>query len=155
MPDTDTGVFTVRFPQVVGQIRLNIGITAANRPDDPSGIGRRFLAIWDTGSNKTVISPRVALSLQLESIGTSNLEDARGKGKTNKHLVNLFLPNGIMLPEVTVGVVVNDLLKADALIGMDVISLGDSSISTHGAKTVLSFRYPALGGVDYQKERSG
>ena len=37
------------------------------------------------------------------------------------------------------------------LIGMDVISLGDFSLSNHEGKTTLSFRVPSMGGMDYTK----
>ena len=82
------------------------------------------------------------------------MEDASAEGPTNKYLVNLFLPNRLALAGLTVGVTPRD-MRIDVLIAMDVISRGDCSISTHGGRTVLSFRCPPLGGIDYESEQIG
>lgn len=42
----------------------------------------------------------------------------------------------------------------DLIIGMDIISNGDLSVSNYKGKTMLSFRMPSLGCVDYQKDLS-
>ena len=40
----------------------------------------------------------------------------------------------------------------DVLIGMDIISKGDFSISNYGGHTVFSFRSPSMGTTDYAEQ---
>jgi len=41
----------------------------------------------------------------------------------------------------------------DVLIGMDVITIGDFSITNFGAEAIFSFRIPSQGHVDYVQAR--
>lgn len=66
------------------------------------------------------------------------------------YAINLFLPNQVAFQfvKVTEGV----LSGFDLLIGMDVITTGDFSITNVGGKTTFSFRVPSVKEVDFVKE---
>jgi hypothetical protein len=61
-----------------------------------------------------------------------------------------MLPNsvGFVNLEVTLG----QLYGADVLLGMDIITSGDFSITNVGGRTVFSFRVPSITAVDFVKE---
>ena len=97
--------------------------------------------IWDTGARGSVITKQVIDQLGLQSIDRIPVETANGVRESNVYLVNIHLPSavGFKALRVTEG----DLLGADVLIGMDIIGLGDFSI-THeaGDRLVMSYRTP-------------
>jgi hypothetical protein len=64
--------------------------------------------------------------------------------------VDFVLPNGVQIQtEVTS---CDSLGNCDALIGMDIITLGDFSISNYGKKTTFSFRIPSVRKIDFTKK---
>ncbi|MEH0154034.1 retroviral-like aspartic protease family protein [Limibacter armeniacum] len=111
---------------------------------------QEFTALWDTGASGTVISKRAAQMLNLKPVGRIQVNHANGTDIKNRYLVNLFLPNeiGFSLVSVTEGV----LQGFDLLIGMDVITRGDFSITNYEGKTTFSFRIPSMNEVDYVQE---
>lgn len=76
----------------------------------------------------------------------SALEDAE------TYLVNIGLPNGVQfgMLKVTKG---NLGASVDVLVGMDVITQGDFSITNQG-NTVFSFRIPSAHTVDFVKQQN-
>ena len=152
MPKPPFGAFTVEFPTVVDRIVLDIGISAEfARNEVPKPIGP-FKALLDTGANRTVLSPRTILALALEPKGKpASQHDPRGKRMSTQYGVNIFLPNGVAIAKLTVGDSEGE-MRDDAVLGMDVISQGDWSISNNGGKTKFSFRIPSLGASDFAQE---
>lgn len=77
----------------------------------------------------------------------SALEDAE------TYMVNIGLPNGVQFAMVKVA---KGRLGAgaDVLIGMDIISQGDFSITNQNGKTVFSFRIPSAHTVDFVKQHN-
>lgn len=66
----------------------------------------------------------------------------------NSYLVNVYLPNMVAIP----GLVVSEfeeIAQFGMIIGMDVIALGDFSITNHGNETWASFRVPSVDHIDY------
>jgi predicted aspartyl protease len=110
----------------------------------------QFTALWDTGASGTVISKAVVDKLALKPIGKSKVFHANGESIVNVYAINLFLPNQVAFQfiKVTEGV----LSGFDLLIGMDIITIGDFSISNVGGKTTFSFRVPSIKEVDFVKE---
>lgn len=108
-------------------------------------------AIWDTGATGTVISSRVANKLGLSPIGVTTIQHANGTSDVNKYLINVGLPNGMGFAfiEVTEG---NFNETFDVLIGMDIISKGDFSISNCKGNTCFSFRIPSLDKIDFVED---
>jgi len=58
-------------------------------------------AMWDTGSDVTVISPRVVQQLGLKTLGYEDV-DGIGAQKGTKHYCHIGLPDGTILTEVEV-----------------------------------------------------
>ena len=110
----------------------------------------QFVGLWDTGASGTVISKAVVDKLDLKPVGKSKVFHANGESIVNVYAINLFLPNqvGFQFVKVTEGV----LSGFDLLIGMDIITTGDFSITNVGGKTTFSFRVPSVKEVDFVSE---
>ena len=127
--------------------------SSSPKPPNPTDIGaKKFNAIWDTGATGTVISQRVIDECSLKPIGVERVNTASQKDVlTTAYLTCIFLPNKLIIPELRVikGIIAGG---ADVLIGMDIISRGDFSITNYKGKTVFSFRMPSGGTIDYVKQ---
>lgn len=140
--------------------RFDLGTPGANRPCSLISIinplnGRRvddIPAVWDTGSTCSI----VVISL-LESLGVQphgNMPNVHGGGEHNADLyrVKFCLENRI---DVNESIEVMGWNRIDgmcgALIGMDIIKLGDFSITSAEQRVCISFRYPSLHEIDYMK----
>lgn len=108
-----------------------------------------FDALWDTGATASVISLEVATRLELLSEGTAKVFHAQGSKHVPKHFVNLGLPNKVQVRGVKV---LEGILKGcDALIGMDIINLGDFAVTNRDGVTMLSFQMPSVSHIDFVK----
>jgi hypothetical protein len=86
----------------------------------------------------------------LKPIGATVISTASGVRQTHTYLINVLLPNHVGIT----GLVVSecDNIAGDnigALIGMDIISQGDFSITNVDRKTCVSYRIPSVSIVDY------
>lgn len=117
----------------------------------PHPVFKGFKAIWDTGASGSVISSRVVAALNLQPSGRVQMQTANGEAPANTYLVNIKLPNGVGFAAVRVieAVLVGN---EDALIGMDIIGIGDFSITCADGRTCMSFRLPSLKRIDYVEE---
>jgi hypothetical protein len=109
-----------------------------------------FEAIWDTGATGSVITQKVVDALQISPIGLTMVGGVNSSQLSQEYLVNFVLPSqvGIRAVRVTLGQLPGGL---EALIGMDIINLGDLHISNVGGNTVMSFRVPSLEVIDFVK----
>lgn len=83
----------------------------------------------------------------------------------NTYLVDIALPNRILLPGVRVSECAEQNGRFDMIIGMDIISLGDFAITGQGQRRMVSFCLPSISVIDYanalrmadeaQKRRNG
>jgi hypothetical protein len=105
-------------------------------------------AIWDTGATGTSITSSVVRRLGLTPTGGTNVSTANGVVFQNTYTIDVGLPNGVIIRGI-VATEVSSLAGADALIGMDIITLGDFSITNHNGNTCMSFRIPSLHEIDY------
>lgn len=101
-------------------------------------------AIWDTGAYGSVISPRVAQELGLMPVGVKPIQTANGTYEAYAYVVDMMLPNKLVIRGVEVSE--SDLKVCDALIGMDIISMGDMKI-TNKPTTKFIFRIPSEGDI--------
>ena len=109
-----------------------------------------FLAIWDTGATNTVITENVVNACGLKPIGMARVNTANGQADCPVFLINLLLPSNVGFHHLRV--TQGQLIGADVLIGMDVITRGDFTVTNKDAKTVVSFRMPSSQCIDFVKE---
>lgn len=107
--------------------------------------------IWDTGATGSVITKKVAASLGLIETGMAQVNTANGIANQKTYTVDIKLPNNVIIQ----GVIVTeaDALSGgcDSLVGMDIITLGDFSITNHKGQSCFSFRIPSGHEIDYVK----
>lgn len=115
--------------------------------------------IWDTGATGSCITKKVSNSLGLIPTGAKDVHTAAGLVKQNSYEVNIYLPNKLIIPFVTVSeceaLTSDPNEQIEVLIGMDIISLGDFCVTNHNGKTCMSFRIPSLHKIDYNKYSNG
>ena len=109
------------------------------------------MAIWDTGATSSCISPKLVKELGLHATKMVKVGGINNSKKNcNMYLVDFRLPNGVVVRGEVVG---TQMAGADVLIGMDVISTGDSAISHDKSGNMsMSFIVPPTGKtVDFCK----
>ena len=81
---------------------------------------------------------------------------AGGKSSNNTYLVNIALPNNVMVHHVRVTEIqlipddnASDDEQPQLLIGMDIIGLGDFAVTNVNSRTTFSFRIPAVEEIDF------
>lgn len=109
----------------------------------------KVIALWDTGATGSCISADVVRKLSLIPTGKKNISTPAGISVVNTYLVDITLPNNVKIN----GIEVCDSEIGDqglgALIGMDIINLGDFAVSNFDGKTTFSFRTPSVHETDY------
>jgi hypothetical protein len=105
-------------------------------------------AIWDTGAMRSTISTQIAEELKLIPLGQTRVCHADGESICNYYVVNLLLPNRIEIKMLMVNE--GKLTDTDMLIGMDVISLCDFTITNPGPETKFSFQVPSTLDIDFE-----
>jgi predicted aspartyl protease len=155
-PQPRINVFTTIFNGLAREIINNCGISLPfdgrlNTGETPPKVSP-VKALWDTGATGSAITPAVAKSLGLIPTTKANVQHADGISLQNVYLVNIYLPNNVVVPFVKVTECKNFIGNFDIIIGMDIISIGDFAITNVGQKTTFSFRIPSLKTIDYVKE---
>lgn len=154
--------FTTRYPGRVRVLLTKVGVcspfTAEETKNRQVKLGE-YVAIWDTGATHSAITRVIADDLGLKPTGIVEVHHARGKSSTNTYLVNISLPNKVMMGQVRVTEVelIPDANSAEkdqpqVLIGMDIIGMGDFAVTNVNSKTVLSFRTPSAKEIDFVPE---
>lgn len=143
--------FTLTSPGLLRAIVTNARISAAFSPLSapiPTPPLRPFQAIWDTGATASVISQRVIDECVLKPVGVTDVATVAGVSLSKVYLINIFLPNEVGFPNVTV--TQGNMGKIDVLIGMDLINRGDFALTHQHGNTVFSFRYPSSTTIDFR-----
>jgi hypothetical protein len=149
MPATPLAkAFTQRYNGITDVLKTECIVYPAFEPKVqrfPDGC--KVECLWDTGATNSVISARLVKALNLKPIGKVTISHAQGQTDVNTYLINIMLTNnvGVTFLRVSEGV----LSGFDMLIGMDIISQGDFSLSCSSGKTVFSFQTPSTHEVDY------
>ena len=130
------------FDKVVRDIQSNLVVVGSGERICGNRMPIVVKAIWDTGAYGSVISPRVAKELGLMPVGVKPIQTANGTYEAYAYVVDVMLPNKLVIRGVEVSE--TDLKVCDALIGMDIISMGDMKI-TNKPTTKFMFRIPAEG----------
>lgn len=111
---------------------------------------RRVNGLWDTGATNSVINENIAFELGLKPVGVAKVHHANGESTVNRYLVNIMLPNNIIIEMVPV--TAGKLSGTDVLIGMDIISMGDFSICHKNGGTTFSFQIPSTHDINFVDE---
>lgn len=144
--------FTSRHQGLANSLKTECGVSEAYVPS-PGTVHpkvERFIGLWDTGATGSVISQNVIDKLGLKPTGKATSYHAGGSSIVDTYLVNILLPNSTGFHSVRVTHLV--LKDFDILIGMDIITKGDFSITNVGNKTTFSFRMPSTKEIDYTAE---
>lgn len=81
------------------------------------------------------------------------VQTAAGLSEVETYLIDVGLPNSVGFRAVTVSKAILG-PGSDVLIGMDIISSGDFSITNQNGNTVFSFRVPSCHTVDFVLEHN-
>lgn len=108
-------------------------------------------AIWDTGATASVITDKIIKQLNLTPTGMTTVSTANGVANQYTYIVDVQLPNNVTFKDVTVTGVTGLSGDCDVLIGMDIIGVGDLSITNFNGVTCMSFRTPSSHEIDYVK----
>lgn len=144
--------FTIAYPTLVPRILTPAHIAPAF---DPAQVNPNTCAhlpitvLWDTGATNSVIVTSLAQRLQLTPIGRSSVNHAGGHSEVYTYLVNFVLPNQVGVPGILVSACPDNAGDFDAILGMDIISQGDFSITNVNQQTCMTFRTPSIEIVDY------
>ncbi len=145
--------FTVRANGRANALTNQIHLTEAF---DPASAQRPlvgpFTALWDTGATNSVISQKVVQALGLQPSGRVLVRGVHGESETETFLVNVFLPNRVVIHGVKVSL--GNIGSIDVLVGMDIIGHGDFAVSNAGGKTTFSFRVPSFEEIDFVRQHN-
>jgi len=141
--------FTKPFNGITNVISTGVGIDLPFSFNSTTSFST--IAIWDTGATGTAITKVVAQKLGLKPIGKVIAHGANGPYPANVYFVSIALPNKIVIPQLRVTELEALTGDFEVLIGMDIISSGDLSISNFGGQTIMSFRMPSIGHIDLSK----
>jgi predicted aspartyl protease len=136
--------FTVKFPNRVRRVTTDVHVSEAYELATPPAVlpsARTVSALWDTGATGSVIAPSVVAALGLVQKGVARVSHADGVNPNAPvYLVNITLPNRVCVEGVRV--TATAITDFEAVIGMDIISTGDLSLTHADGKTWMSFRIP-------------
>jgi hypothetical protein len=145
--------FTIKYNGRSDRILTDLYITVAYdpaKPPTPAPSSIKTIALWDTGATRSVITKDTANSLGLIPVGNAMVSHAGGTSQANTYMVNFILPNNVGVAGVLVSECLNIIANnAGAIIGMDIITKGDFSITNVGGLTWMSYRFPSIGQIDY------
>lgn len=140
--------FTTKYNGIVRALENQVMIT-------PAGIGLNksltdsYRAIWDTGATGSVISKNIVEKLELRPVSICKVATPAGVYDAYCYYINLTLPNNVTIPNLLVMEAAYS--NCDILIGMDVISQGDFSVTSCNGQTTFSFRIPSICDIDFVK----
>jgi hypothetical protein len=145
----DSKTFTVLFDRIVTIPHTKLSVSkellvgSSGNPDT-----KGMQAIWDTGASGSCITSKVVKELGLIPYSKLRVLTASGEVFQNVYKVCFHLPHDVSI-NLTVTEVPGLQNKFDALVGMNIISMGDFTISNFEGRTCLSFRMPSQARTDY------
>jgi hypothetical protein len=142
-------------PQKQPVLRTQAGVRQAASLGK-GGEPQSFVAIWDTGASATCISPKISRALGLGAISMATVHAAGNSYDSPVYRIDVLLPNRLVVTDIR-ALEAQNIQGADMLIGMDIITTGDLSITNANNDTWFSFRSPPGVHIDYadQANRQG
>ena len=90
--------------------------------------------------------------MKLKNVGLRKAHTPSGFGEFKIYMVDVILPNNVVIPDLEVSESEIGLQGLGMLIGMDIMSKGDFALSNYNEKTKFTFRIPSKQHTDYVKE---
>ena len=139
--------FTIKHNGIARQLCTTVDVIYKSKIS--TGVG-----LWDTGASGSCVSEKIVNDLQLIPTGRQKILTPAGEKIVNTYMVDIVLPNKVMVKSVPV--CDSDIGKQglDVLIGMDIMTMGDISITNYNKKTFFTFRMPSQCAVDYVMQSS-
>ena len=97
--------FTTRYDGRARVLFNQVGVFLPVTPEEARAQNiqlKEYLAIWDTGATHSAITKKVVDDLKLQPTGVREIRHAGGKSSNNTYLVNIALPNRVIVPHVRV-----------------------------------------------------
>lgn len=142
---TDTfSAFTLSGNGILNNLTLQVGVLKIGSVKNGLITQKpmNFNAIWSTGAKVSCISSNVVKAMSLKA----------NEDNSANYLVDFLLPNNIHFNAVNAKFMqANPANDYDIIIGMEIISKGDMTLTNKNGKTVFSFRVPSIGADDFVK----
>lgn len=143
--------YTGRVNRIVTPIAICQVFDPSQSQTDPTQI-LQSTALWDTGATASAVTPHTVKVLGLIPVRQAPIGHAGGSSISNFYVVNLILPNNVGMAGILVSECSGDAGDFGVVVGMDVISNGDLSITNAGGCTWVTFRFPSVQHIDYVAE---
>lgn len=137
--------FTLKYDTITTKIITEIELV--NGDKRMCGKGQ-----WDTGATSSCISKQVAETLELTATGFINISTPSGQSVVPTYMITVNLPERVSFNEWQVCESEIGKQGIDMLIGMDIISKSNFSISNYQGKTVFSCVFPSFNSIDFQDD---
>lgn len=145
--------FTLKANGLMREIITDAKVSKFVTPDKIATVKKVDVkALWDTGASGSVVTQATAKTLGLVPIGKARVIYGGNEIDENVYLVCIYLPNHVIFPAKVTEC--DDKTQFDLIIGMDIISRGDFSVTNKNNKTKFSFRVPSLADHDYVEEEN-
>lgn len=141
--------FTTTNKSIVNVLQNEVLISKAFSINKNENEKCKFIATWDTGATNTMISQNVVDKCKLISTGMTQVATAGGIVDANTYVIDLVLPDNMIIQNLNV--TCGNLNNTDVLVGMDIMNMGDFSVSNYKGQTKFTFRRPSLQHADYVK----
>ncbi len=151
--------FTTKYAGRARVLKTKVGIclpVAFEEVKANADIVKQYVAIWDTGATNSVITKKVVDDLNLKPISITEVHHAGGTSPANVYLINIALPNEVMVGQVRVteanltdSAGLPESEQSRVLVGMDIIGAGDLAVTNFEEKTTMSFRMPSVEVIDF------
>ena len=152
---TDFHAVTIIFSGLVERVTTEIQLCEPFDPGVPiavPSVSFKTPALWDTGATNSLITESTAQALGLPQAGVVDMKHAGGASVSPTYIVNLLLPNNVLIAGVPVIQCDNIVGDFGAIVGMDIICRGDFSITNVAGRTAMSYRFPSISTIDYVAE---
>lgn len=146
--------FTIKYNGRAAELKSWVGVSEPFNPRLSSAnppVVHQTEGIWDTGATNSAITQALAQQIGLQPTGRATVITADGTTEKPTYIVDLYLLNKVVVRQVNV-VEMGEVQGAQVLIGMDVITQGDFSITNYKGVTWFSFRVPSLHQLDYVED---
>jgi len=148
--------FTTDFHCRINTLATNVFLSLPYNPTNDNKIAEpkriEYTAIWDTGASSSVITKQVVNDLNLKPISKAEVHGVGGTKIEDVYLINIYLPNKVAIMYTKVIECEKLTGNFNALIGMDIIGMGDFVVTNFEGKTLMSYRVPSVKRIDFVEE---